>query len=127
MSNFLINNNFYQGTADVSQPVQADPIFEPRAVFSLNASNQLEGTFWLVENGQHVKTDLNQMSFIIRDSDGTSTGITQSAITPDGLGFFRMNRVSGIPIQDLEHYTVEIEIETNDDTYQGVVAITLGE
>ena len=127
MTDFFINNNFFQPTADISQPAIAEDQIEARAVFSINASNELEGTAWIVKNGQHSRDNLGPLSYNIKNKDGVSIGISQSSINPDAAGLYKLNAISAFLLQDLTHYTVEIQaLFENKDIY-GVVAITLGE
>jgi hypothetical protein len=127
MANFLINNNFKIGTASPITPVIADPVFEPRAVFSISASNHLQGTFWVVKNGILLNQNLGTASYIVRDQDGVSVGIVESNLIADSNGFFHITPVLADSIQDLTHYTVEINISAENQNRKGVVGITLGE
>jgi len=127
MANFLINNNFTQSTADISQPIVVEDSFEARAVFSINASNQIEGTAWLVKNGQHIKTMLGSLSFLIRDKDGVSVGISATGLNADANGLYKLGPISSSVLQDLTHYTVDLVVGYQSLNIQNVVAITLGE
>lgn len=127
MPNFLIHNNIVQGTANPATPVIIDPIYEPRALFSINASNQLQGTFWIVKNGIHYTANIGTAEYVIRDQDGLTIGITESGITADPNGLFIATPVLATAIQDLTHYTVEINISADNLLRKGIVGITLGE
>lgn len=127
MADILTQSTSYQGTVALSAPVSSDPVYEPRAVFSINASNQLQGTLWLVKNGVHVQSSLGTASYTIRDKDGSSIGITQSGIAADGNGLYKITAVSAALIQDLTHYVVEINISVDSVNRRGQVGITLGE
>jgi hypothetical protein len=127
MANFLINNNFYIPTANPGTPIIADPIYESRAVFSINASNQLQGTFWVVKNGVHLAQNLGTASFTVRDQDGAAIGITESNIVADSNGFYHITPVLANVIQDLTHYVVELSISAESQIRKGAVGITLGE
>ena len=134
-----LDNNFY--AVKVTIPIDGIPvsynlpivstaagyIYEPRAVFSINAANQLQGTIWCVKNGQLLSTNLGTASFTIYDKDGVSTGITQSGITADANGYYDITSVSAALITDLTHYIVKLVIIAENDTRVGSVAITLGE
>ena len=127
MPNFLINNNFYIPTANPATPVITAPIYESRAVFSINAANQLQGTIWVVKNGVQQASNLGTASYIIRDKDGNTIGISESGIIADGNGLYHITPVLATPIQDLTHYTVELLVSAESQNRRGVVAITLGE
>lgn len=125
--NFLVNNNFLFNPVGPNIPIVANPNYEPRGVFSINASNQLRGTFWIVKDGQQMTSNLGTMSFVIRDQDGVTVGITESGLVADVNGFFYMSAVLADAIQDLTHYTIEITVTADSQVRKGVIALTLGE
>jgi len=127
MANFLINNNFYQGTASPGTPVIADPIYENRAIFSISASNELQGTFWVVKDGVQLTSNLGSASYTVRDQDGNTIGITEGGLTADANGLYHITPVQANAIQDLTHYTVEINISSDSLLRKNIVGITLGE
>jgi hypothetical protein len=127
MPNFLVHNNVKQKTANPATPIVTAPNYEPRALFSISASNQLQGTLWIVKNGIHLTTDLGPASFLIRDQDGNTIGITESGIVADANGLYIITPVLADAIQDLTHYTVELTITAESQLRKGVVGITLGE
>lgn len=134
-----LDNNFY--SARVTIPVDGVPVvfnlpivhsaagheYEPRAVFSINASNQLQGTFWCLQDGVVYTQSLGTASYTIYDKDGLPIGISQSGITADANGYFKTAPVSASSILDLTHYVVKISISAAGDTRTGAVGITLGE
>lgn len=101
--------------------------YEPRGGFSINASNQLQGSLWLVQNGEHVTSGLGTASFTIYDKNSVSIGIAQSGIVADGQGFFKITPVSAAPIIDLTHYVVKVSIELNSTAREGVLFIGVAE
>jgi hypothetical protein len=127
MANFLINNNFFQKTSSPDAPIISDPVFEPRAIFSINASNELQATFWIVKNGAHLIQNLGTASYTIRDKDGTTIGIIESGIVADPNGYYYASAVLADAIQDLTHYVVDLQISAENRNHKGVVGITLGE
>ena len=127
MADFLIENNFLITMQASGIPAAADPIYEPRAVFSINASNQLQGTFWITKNGTVMKSDLGTASYAIRDKDRALIGISETGLTPDINGLYEITPVSASLILDLTHYTVDLEISADSDDRDGVVGITTGE
>lgn len=127
MPNILTGSYAYQGTAAIGVVV-VDPIFEARGGMSINASNQIEGTFWIIKNGVHWKQDLGNASYLIRDKSGAAVaGLSQSGITPDVNGYYHSTPVSANLIYDLSHYTVEINIPVNNSGKEGVIFIYTGE
>lgn len=128
MADFLIENNFLMATATSGAAQDADPIYEPRAVFSINASNELQGTFWITKNGTLMKNNLGTASYTVRDKTGAAvSGLTQSNIAADLNGLFEITPVAATLILDLTHYTVDITISADDTARDGVVGITVGE
>lgn len=127
MSDFLIENNFLMETATPGGTTSDVTIYEPKAVFSINASNQLQGTFWVTKDGILMKNNLGSAAYTVRDKDGNTIGITQSGITADLNGLFKTTAVSATNILDLTHYTVHLEISADDTLRESVVGITVGE
>lgn len=74
-----------------------------------------------------MTSDLGTMSFVIRDQDGATVGITESGLVADANGFFYMSAVLADAIQDLTHYTIEITTMADFENRKGVIALTLGE
>lgn len=111
----------------VSGDVASQFEYEPRGGFSINASNQLQGTLWLAANGEHVTSGLGTASYTIYDKDSNPIGITQSGIAVDGQGFFKITPVSAAPILDLTHYIVKVSIVLNSKTHTGVLFIGVTE
>jgi hypothetical protein len=134
-----LNNTFYTVkvaiTVDGVQVVynlpityqEAGPQYESRAIFSINASNELQGTIWTVKNGMHLTENLETASYTIRDKNGNTIGITELNLNADSNGLFHITPVLAAAIQDLTHYTVEIEVIAEGKGRKGLVGITLGE
>lgn len=127
MADFFVENNFLISMQEAGAAAEAAPIYEPRAVFSINASNQLQGTLWVTKNGVIMKSDIGTAEYTVRDKDGNTVGITESGITYDLQGLYQTAAVSASAILDLTHYTVHIVISADDDDREGVVGITVGE
>ena len=133
------NNNFYVAKVSTSiggtSVVQNVPVnyytschsYEPRGGFSINASNQLQGSLWMTSNGEHVTSGLGTASYTIYDKDSVSVGITQSGITADAQGFFKITPVSASAILDLTHYVVKVTITYNSQVHNGVLFIGVAE
>ena len=90
-----------------------DTTYTCRAAFSINASNQLEATFWSTKNDVLVDPSLlGTAAYQIYDKAGAAVvGLTQSGITPDGQGLFHTTPISAALLTDLTHYTAKITIE----------------
>lgn len=124
---YLVENNIYQGTPLLNAPIVTDPILEPRGVFSLNASNQLQATFWIIKNGSVVVNNLGAASYTIYDKDGSTVGITESGILADANAQYITTPVLATAIQDLTHYVAKVTINVDGSDHIAYLGITLGE
>lgn len=88
-------------------------VYTCKAVFSINASNQLESTFWATINDELVNPIiLGTASYQIYDKSGTAVaGLSQIGILKDANGFYHAAPVSAILITDLTHYTAVITLQ----------------
>jgi hypothetical protein len=111
----------------VAQDITSQFHYEPRGGFSINASNQLQGSLWMTSNGEQVTTGLGTASYTIYDKDSVSIGITESGIVADAQGFFKIAPVSASAILDLTHYVVKVAITLNAQTHNGVLFIGVAE
>ena len=102
-------------------------VYEPKAVFSINAGNQLEATFWCVKNGELVPQSLlGTASYAVYDKNGAAVaGLTQSGITPDVNGKFHTTPVSAALLTDLTHYTAVISVVAAGKTRTATKGFTL--
>ena len=126
-TNWLVFQNILAEFTGPAIPIVANTQYEPRAVHSINASNELQCTFWIVKDGVQMLTDIGAATYLIRDQDGNTIGITESGLVPVANGFYKITPVLADAIQDLTHYTVEISIYADDSNRKGVIGITLGE
>lgn len=88
-------------------------VFDVKAVFSINASNQLEATFWTTKNNERLTgITLGNASYQIYDKNGNAVvGLTESGITADGEGQYHTTPISAVLLTDLTHYTAKIVVE----------------
>lgn len=99
-----------------------------RAVFSINASNQFQGTLWAETSKGAIKTgsEVGTASYAVYDSTGTAVvGLTQSGITADVNGRFIITPVSAVLLTDLTHYTVRVSISVDSVTRTNIKGFTL--
>jgi len=126
--NWLVNNNFLITPIGPNVVVIPSVIYEPRAIFSLNASYELQGTFWIIKDGQQLTTNLGTASYNIKDKNGISIGVGESGLTADSNGLYHSTPINVLTsIQDLTHYTVELTIVADSQFRKNIVGITLGE
>jgi hypothetical protein len=64
---------------------EAGPQYEPRAVFSVNAANQLQASIWITKNGEQISDNLGTASYVVYDKDGVALGISQSGLVAEHL------------------------------------------
>lgn len=96
-----------QFVASMSPPIE----YKPKAQFSINASNQLQATFWLEHEGGVEISGLGTANYTVYDVNGNAVvGLTQSGITADVNGRFHITPVSAALLTDLTHYSVKIGI-----------------
>lgn len=85
--------------------------YKPKAQFSINASNQLQATFWLEYDSSVETSALQTANYTVYDANGNIvSGLTQSGITADANGRFHITPVSAALLSDLTHYSVKIGI-----------------
>jgi len=89
-----------------------DPIhYSTKAQFSINASNQLQATFWLEYDSNVETSSLGAANYTVYDVNGnTVVGLSQSGITADVNGRFQITPVSAALLTDLTHYSVKVGI-----------------
>jgi hypothetical protein len=101
--------------------------YTTKAVFSINAGNQLEATFWATKNDQIAPTSiLGTASYTVYDKNGVAVaGLTQSGIVADVNGLYHTTPVSAILLTDLTHYTATITISVAGTTITAIKGFTL--
>ena len=87
-------------------------VYKVRGGFSINSSNQLQGSFHMVKNDQQLSgVILGTGSYQVYDKNGVIVaGLNQSGITADANGYYHITPVSAILLTDLTHYIVKVEI-----------------
>lgn len=127
MAGIFTASNAYQGTFTPGTVV-SDPHFQMCAIANLNASNQLETTFWINRNGERVDSNLGTAAYRIRDKVGNLvSGLAQTGITPDVNGYFHITPVLASLIYDLTHYTMEIEIDVDGVERASSIGLVIGD
>lgn len=100
------------------------PTYDVKAQFSINASNQLEATFWAQSSVGDVElSGLGDANYTVYDSSGVAVvGLTESGISADVNGRFIITPVSAALLTDLTHYSVKVGIVihgTERSAYKG--------
>lgn len=112
---------------ETSLGIDAEPSYEPRAVWSINASNQLCGSLWVTQDNELFSASLGTASYTIYDKNGASIGISESGLTADANGLFKTTPVLASALIDLTHYTVIFTIIAGGAARKGAVGITVAE
>lgn len=110
-----------------SSGVSSGEQYLAHGAFSINSSNNLQGTFWASVNGNRTLTGLGDAEYEIFDATGASTGITESGISADANGLYIITPTSAATLLDLTHYIVKITIDVDSEDRAVYKVITLGE
>jgi hypothetical protein len=103
------------------------PHYEPRAVFSIDASNRLQASIWITKNGEQMRSNIGLASYSILSKDGLDLGISETNISADASGLFKTSPVLANLLTDLNHYTAVIEVTADGVSRKGVIGITVAE
>lgn len=127
MPDIFTSSSAYHGTFEAGT-VQVDPIFQICAVANINASNQLEISFWINQNGERVTSNLGDGQYRIRDKAGSLvSGMSETGIAADANGYFHATAVSAPLLYDLTHFLLEIEIDVDGVERSGSIGLVRGE
>lgn len=123
----IYSQQAYQGTF-----IPGSQVFEEHyqlcAVASINASNMLEATFWVNLNGNRADQNLSTATYRIRDKSGTLvSGLTQSGVTADVNGYFKITPVSAALLYDLTHFVFEVEMSVDNQPLEASIGLVIGE
>ena len=106
---------------------EAGPVYEVCGVISINASNQMQSSFWVNKNGETSINNLGTCSYVVKDKSGLAIGISQSGIIANASGKYNSTPVNASLIYDLEHYVIEIELTADGVIRKGTVGLVVGE
>jgi len=85
--------------------------YHTKAQFSINASNQLQATFWLEFDSNVEIAALGTANYTVYDVNGNAVvGLTETGLTADVNGRFQITPVSAALLTDLTHYSVKVGI-----------------
>jgi len=127
MADIFTSSGAYHGTFVIGT-VTSDPVFQICAVANINASNQLEVSFWINQNGQRVDSNLGTADYVIRDKTGALvSGMSQSSIAADVNGYFHITAVSAPLLYDLTHFIFEVAIDVDGVERAASIGLVRGE
>lgn len=123
----LVENNFYMQGGEFDQLVPTSN-YEARGVFSLDAQRRLQGTFWLVQNGELITSSLGSASYKIYDKDGNEVvGLSESGLSPNFNGKYISTPVNASVLSDLTHYVAFLAIDYDGETRENYIGIIVGD
>lgn len=111
----LMDSAVRTGYVPLVQPI---PEYDISGVFGLSTSNQLEASFWALSDEQIISgARLGTASYQVYDRLGNAVvGLSQSGISADANGLFKITPVASTLTTDLTFYSVKVSI-----TIDGVV------
>lgn len=123
----IFSQQAYQGTFTPGT-VEVDKVYQVCAVANINASNQLEISFWVNENGERIDSNLGDGQYLIRDKIGTAvSGLSETGIAADVNGYYHTTPVLAPLIYDLTHYILEISIDVDGVEKTASIGLVRGE
>jgi hypothetical protein len=126
-TNYLIDNNVLIPTATAQTVVVGDK-YEIKCGLHVSANNAFYGTFWLEGNQGVIDTGLSTGSYTVYDADrNASATLTQTGITPDVNGIYRLTPVSAAELIDLTHFDIEFEASVDGTDIKTRWSFNLGE
>ena len=102
-------------------------MYESDGAFAINSSNQLQGTLWALKNGILATSSNSVMgtaSYQVYDKNGAAVpGMSQSGITADANGQYKITPVASTLAANLDHYVVKVSITVDDAVREGYVKL----
>lgn len=126
-TNYLVENNVIMSTSEPTQVVAANN-YSCKYSISINANNAFYGTFWVEKNGQKMTQDLGTASYQVYDADRNALVVlTESGLTADLNGVFRLTPKSAAELIDLTHFDIEVSIYADSELRVSRWGFNLGE
>jgi hypothetical protein len=99
--------------------------YEPKGAFSVNHSNQFQGTLWLLKNLTIAKgTNLTTASYQVYDKAGNAiVGMSATGLTANAEGQFIIPAIPNLLSDALDHYVVKVTIAMDSAIRDGYVPI----
>lgn len=97
--------------------IQPIPEYENHGSFALNSSNQLTATFWTTADDELISNParLGTASYQVYDKDGVAVGgMSQTGITADSNGLYKITPVASSLSNDLTYYSVKVTITVDN-------------
>lgn len=104
--------------------IQAAPKYDVSGLFYLNQNNNFDGTFWVSADEVLKTTGLGTASYQVFDQDGNSVGgMSQSGITADVNGIFKITAVPSTLPSLLPGFSVRVTLQVDSITVVEMFAI----
>lgn len=102
-------------------------IYSSEGAFAINSSNQLQGTLWCLKNSILAKTGnatMGTASYQVYDKAGAAvSGMTESGISADVNGQYKITPVASTLNLSLDHYMVKVNITVDGAIREGYVSL----
>lgn len=90
------------------------PAYVADGAFVVNHQDLFQGTFWMAKNGVVMTSSLGTASYQIYDKTGAVVAnMSESGITADANGQFKITPVASTLGDSLEHYIIEVTIDAD--------------
>jgi hypothetical protein len=99
-----------------------------KGVFAIGNTNDLTAELWFEFKGQAVTSLLGTASYTVYDSDDNAVaGLTESGLTANGNGIYKITPVSAAGLEPFVNYRVKIAITYDSVLYTSYKGFTVGE
>ncbi len=120
------NNTISQSVISTGVSVNAD-VYNAEGAFAINSSNQFQGTLWVLKNSVLATSSnavMGTASYQIYDKNGTLvSGMSETGITADANGQYKITPVTSTLAKTLEHYMVRVTINVDGQDRSDYVAL----
>lgn len=104
--------------------IQEAPKYDISGLFFIDKDNQFDGTFWVSADEVLKTTGLGTASYQVFDQDGSSVvGMTQSGISADGNGIYKITAVANTLTDLSPGYSVRVTLVVDSVTRVEMFAI----
>lgn len=108
------DNNTVSLNAISTGIVAGSPVYTPLGAFTINADDELQGTIWITKNDITMTSGLGTASYEIYDKTGTLVvGMSQSGISADANGQYKITPVASSLANSLDHYLIKLTINAD--------------
>jgi len=93
---------------------EGTPLYKPQGAFTINSSDQLQGTIWISKNANNMTTGLGTASYVIYDKSGALVGgMSESGIVADANGQYKITPVASTLSNTLDHYLIKATVSAD--------------